>query len=44
VLKAFEKMLLKKQPEQSFHFLDRNFDEEYRDRNTMRQVLASAIA
>jgi hypothetical protein len=43
ILKAFERMMLKQQPEQSFHFLDRNFVEEFKDRSTMRQVLAEAM-
>lgn len=44
ILKAFEKMMLKKQPEQTFHFLDRNYVEEFKDRNTMRQILSQTMS
>ena len=33
-----------KQPERTFSFLDRNYVEEYKDTNTMRQVLANAMS
>jgi len=36
-------MLNKRQPEQSFSFLDRNFVEEFKDVDTMRQVMSSAM-
>ena len=36
-------MMLKKQPEQTFHFLDRNYVEEFKDRNTMRQILSQTM-
>ena len=34
----------KKQPEQTFSFLDRNYVEEFKEKNTMRQVLAAAMS
>lgn len=43
ILKAFERMMLKQQPEQSFHFLDRNFVEEFNDKATTRQVLSQTL-
>jgi len=43
ILKAFERMMSKKQPEQSFHFLDRNFLDQFKDRDTMRQVLSTSM-
>ena len=36
ILKAFEKMMQKKQPEQTFSFLDRNYVEEFKEKSTMR--------
>jgi len=36
-------MMHAKQPERTFSFLDRNYVEEYKDSNTMRQVLATAM-
>ena len=36
-------MMLKKQPEQTFHFLYRNYVEEFKDRNTMRQILSQTM-
>ena len=44
ILKSFEKMMLEQQPEQSFCFLDRNFVEEFKSKETMRQVLSQAQA
>ena len=44
ILRAFEQMMKKEQPEQNFNFLDRNYQEEYKDRNTMRQILSSAMS
>jgi hypothetical protein len=43
ILKAFERMMLKQQPEQTFQFLDRNFVEEFHDKTTMRQVLSQTL-
>ena len=39
-------MMAKKQPEliNNFSFLDRNYVEEFKDRNTMRQVLSSVMS
>lgn len=37
-------MMKKEQPEQNFNFLDRNYQEEYKDRNTMRQILSSSMS
>ena len=36
-------MMKKHIPEREFSFLDRNFTEEYKDPNTMRQILSGAI-
>ena len=36
ILKQFEKMMLKNQPEQSFNFLDRNYVEEFNSADVMR--------
>ena len=44
ILKAFENMMQESQPEREFHFLDRNYMEEYKDSNTMRQVLSTAMS
>ena len=43
ILKAFEKMMLKKQPEQTFYFLDRNYVEEFKDPNILRQALSNTM-
>ena len=37
-------MMQESQPEREFHFLDRNYMEEYKDSNTMRQVLSTATS
>lgn len=43
ILKAFEDMMHKTLTERSFSFLDRNYVEEHKESNTMRQALASAM-
>jgi len=43
VLRAFERMMKSHVREREFSFLDRNFIEEYKDPNTMRQILSSAM-
>jgi len=44
ILRAAETMMQVKQPERTFSFLDRNYVEEYKDSNTMRQVLSTAMS
>ena len=43
ILRAFEKMMKANIKERDFSFLDRNFIEEYKDPNTMRQILTGAL-
>ena len=43
ILSAFEKMMHKNQPEQTFSFLDRNFVQEFNDKETMRQILSQSL-
>lgn len=43
ILKAFENMMHKTLKERSFHFLDRNYIEEYKDSHTVRQIISGAM-
>jgi len=36
-------MMKEAQPERQYHFLDRNYMEEFKDPETMRQVLSNLI-
>lgn len=44
ILRAFENMMKNKLKDRTFSFLDRNYVEEYKDQNIMRQVLSRALS
>ena len=43
ILKGFEDMMNKHLTDRGFNFLNRHYVEEYKDPNTVRQILAQAI-